>query len=274
MKESYKSETVLNRARELLPHAEKIQVDSFLPGGWSNRNYRIRADGVHAVLRIKNAKSAKPGTEPNYLAINRAPEVLAYDSATGDMVTKWVDGPLLVESPISAETAADYMLDLHEAIPRGIRKYNVHLAISEYLAEEPLIEPLRTIYEELDWRPQSLCGCHNELNDWNVIKTDSGFCTLDWESAGDNDPIFDLVGLCYGLEFSDLEFEQCVVRYRADVDLEFVRRTRMIYQIREHAWATDRLSMGNRKPEIKQQYDDTVNEVLRLSQPKKNSDIG
>ena len=264
MQECFDQDSVCQRVQELVPEARKIEVNALLPGGWSNRNYRIKVDGLDAVVRIKSDQSAPPGVERQYLEISLAPNVLVYDPHTGDMITEWVEGDLLVESPIDAETAAVYMRQLHAAIPRKLAHYDTKSVIKRYLANKQLSPSLNSIFNSLDWEPRSICGCHNELNDWNVIKTDSGFCTLDWESAGDNDPIFDLVGLCYGLEYSDEEFDRAVKAYDSNIDSAHVRRTRILYQLREHAWALDRLDRGSDKFEIQQQFDDTEAEVMRL----------
>ncbi|MCY4095658.1 MAG: phosphotransferase [Gammaproteobacteria bacterium] len=255
---------VIDRARELLPDARQIEVIEYLEGGWSNRNYVLRVDGVDAVLRLKNPQSVAPDREYMYLENPLAPEVLAYDRTRGDMVTGFVQGELLVNSPITPEVAATYMLELHSKIPGGIRTYRVEPIIDGYLKGLRLSETLESIYHSLRWEPQRLCGCHNELNDWNVIKTPTGFCTLDWESAGDNDPIFDVVGLCYGLEFGDTDFERCISGYDPHFDAEHVRRTRILYQIREHAWALDRLRHGSDHEGIVKQKYDTEIEIQRL----------
>ena len=256
---------VIKRVRELLPHAQQIEVIEYLEGGWSNQNYHIRVDGVEAVMRLKNPHSVAPDREYLYLENPLAPKVLAYDRSCGDMVTRFVEGELLVNSPITPETAATYMLELHSEIPSGLRSYRVEPVINGYLEGLRLTDSLESIYRSLKWEPQRVCGCHNELNDWNVIKTTNGFCTLDWESAGDNDPVFDVVGLCYGLEFDDTAFEKCITGYDPDFDAEHVRRTRILYQIREHAWALDRLRHGSDHAGIVKQKYDTKNEIQRLS---------
>lgn len=256
---------VIDRARELLPKARHIELIKYLEGGWSNRNYRICVDGVDAVLRLKNPLSVAPDREYLYLENPLAPEVLAYDRSSGDMVTRFVKGEMLVNSPISPQLAASYMRELHATIPTGIRTYHAEPVIEGYLEGLRLTKPLESIYQSLKWEPQVISGCHNELNDWNVIKTADGFCTLDWESAGDNDPIFDVVGLCYGLEFGDEDFATCIKAYDANVDLEHVRQTRTLYQIREHAWALDRLRHGSDHEGIVKQKLDTEIEIQRLS---------
>ena len=256
---------VLARARELLPDAQNIEIIEYLEGGWSNRNYRIRIDGIDAVLRLKSRLSRAPDREHLYLANPQAPSLLAYDHGSGDMVTEFVAGELLVNSPISPHVAASYMLELHRDIPDGIREYRVEPIIEGYLEGLRLTKQLESIYKSLEWEPQNICGCHNELNDWNVIKTPDGFCTLDWESAGDNDPIFDVVGLCYGLELTDEDFFAVINAYDPKVDPEHVRRTRILYQIREHAWALDRLRHGSQHDGIVKQKFDTELEIQRLA---------
>ena len=256
---------IIDRAKELLPDARRIEVVEYLEGGWSNRNYHIRVDDVDAVIRLKSPQSVKPDQEYLYLEIPLAPTVLAYDRACGDMVTRFVEGEMLVNSPISPQTAASYMLELHAQIPRGIQSYRAGPVIDRYLDGLRLTDALEGTFRSLVWEPQRICGCHNELNDWNVIKTSSGFCTLDWESAGDNDPIFDVVGLCYGLEFTDSAFAECINAYDPNVDPDHVRRTRILYQIREHAWALNRLRHGSEHEGIVKQKHDTEIEIERLS---------
>ena len=256
---------VIDRVKELLPNAQQVEVIQYLDGGWSNRNYRVRVDEIDTVMRLKNPLSVPPDREYLYLENPLAPKVLAYDHTSGDMVTGFVQGELLVNSPISPRIAASYMLELHASIPIGIREYHVDPIIDSYLEGLRLSKELESIYQSLSWQPQYVCGCHNELNDWNVIKTSNGFCTLDWESAGDNDPIFDVVGLCYGLEFGDKDFAECVNAYDPNVDPDHVRRTRVLYQIREHAWALDRLRHGSEHEGILKQKLDTEVEIQRLS---------
>ena len=157
------------------------------------------------------------------------------------------------------------MLELHQHIPQKIRVYDVQKVIATYLKGLQMKVDLQQIYDGLDWQPENICGCHNELNDWNVIKTDTGFCTLDWESAGDHDPIFDVIGLCYGLEFNDTQFRKCIKIYDSNVKPLHVRTTRILYQIREHAWALDRLRHGSKHDGILKQKIDTEAEILRLA---------
>ena len=256
---------ILDRVASLYPSARKVEVVGFLPGGWSNHNYRLRIDGVDSVLRIKLRTLDKPGTEIQYLSTAISPNLLAYDPNSGDMITNWVEGELLCDTHIKPCTAAAYLNELHRHIPMGVTTYDVHRTIRNYLAGSDIDKQVLDIYNSLLWEPQISIGCHNELNAWNVIRTADGFCTLDWESAGDNDPIFDLVGFCYGLRFSDDEVNACNSAYVNPTDSDHLCRTRILYQIREHAWAVDRIKSGSLKPEIHEQLISSREEILRLN---------
>lgn len=247
-----------------MPHSKNVTVIEFLPGGWSNQNFKVEVDGVVAVLRIKSRKPQKPGIEVNYLHSQLAPDLLGHDPETEDMITKWVDGDLFCDTEIDPLTAAEYLSHLHANLEQGITRYDVYKTVNQYLEGVSLDQDVRQVFEEIDWSPNSIVGCHNELNAWNVIKTQSGFCTLDWESAGDNDPIFDLVGLCYGLRFDDDQVGVCNEAYRHPASIEHLTRTRILYEIREHAWAADRIHHGSNKEEILMQLRDSKAEVLRL----------
>lgn len=265
MDSKHNPRTVINRVKELLPAAETIVYETFLEGGWSNLNFLVSIDGQRAVVRLKNPLSSVSKLEFSFFENPLTPELLSFDVESGDMITKFVEGDLLVESPIDAVTAARYIQELHRHIPQGIRTYEVHTTIASYLDGLQLERPIAEIYAALNWEPKTTQGCHNELNDWNVIRSKDGFCTLDWEAGGDNDPIFDIVGLCYGLEFSDAEFKTCIDMYQPNVDWEHVRRTRIVYQVREHAWALDRLRHGSTHEGILKQKVDTEEEIRRLS---------
>lgn len=256
---------VIKRTKELVPTTQTIVYRTFLEGGWSNRNYLVAIGDKDVVIRLKNPLSKVSRLEFDYFDNPLTPELLGFDEVSGDMVTSFVEGDMLVDSPIDPETAAYYIKELHEHIPQGIRTYQLDATIGTYLEGLRMAEEIAEVYTDLDWEPKTSQGCHNELNDWNVIKTDNGFCTLDWEAAGDHDPIFDIVGLCYGLEYSDDEFQTCIATYQPHVDWEHVRRTRIVYQVREHAWALDRIRHGSSHEGILKQKFDTEEEIKRLA---------
>ena len=88
------------------------------------------------------------------------------------------------------------------------------------------------------------------------------FRTLDWEFAGDNDPLFDLVGFGLGLQWTPAQLAACAAAYAATpagqtrplhATRERLADTVCAYQIREYAWAVAQIAAGNDRPEIIEQ---------------------
>ena len=241
----------------------------YLPGGYTHRNYRIDIDGGAYVLRIV-AGGSVDARERRYLAIPAAPDEIAYDERQGHLLTRWIDGRILdLDRPQPVEAGA-YLAHLHSQIPAGVRRYDVRAEIEALLGraqadagasheEERMNAAMAEVFARFDWRPALIKGCHNDLNPWNVIRTATGgFRTLDWETAGDNDPLFDVIGLCAGLCWNVEQTAECVAAYQHDAALphatpERIRQTIVAYQLREYAWAAAQLASGNRREEIRAQ---------------------
>ena len=237
----------------------------YLPGGYSNRNYMVVLGDQIAVLRVSQNPPRQPESEQAYFELANSPELLAYDADAGHMLTRWVDGTLLVHKQFNPNEASRYLNELHETIPVGISVHDPVLRSKQQFESSGTKNVLYDYLIDMNWEPRRICGCHNDLNPYNIIRAHDRFVTLDWEFAGDNEPLFDAVNLCYGLDFSDEEFEQCVSGLvDTEVDQEFLRSTRLLFQIREHSWALDQIARGNDREEIQRQARDCEAEFLRL----------
>ena len=235
----------------------------YLSGGYTNRNYRVEVAGRRYVLRIVERGRPRP-CERDYLEIDVAPDVVAYDSRNGHLLTHWIDGRVLADAPPTPEEAGAYLADLHSRIPHGLNRYDFAREVTAMFRQAAEVDPaVRDCFEQTAWRPNLWCGCHNDLNPWNIIREANGalagrFRTLDWESAGDNDPLFDLVGLCIGLEWGFPEARICHQAYcRAGREIRAsparIKDTFRAFLIREYAWAAAQLAIGNDRNEIRAQ---------------------
>ncbi len=178
--------------------SHEVQRIEYLSGGYTNRNYRVEVQGRAYVLRV--VEGAKPSPcERDYLALDVAPDVVAYDARHGHLLTRWIAGKVLADSPPSLGEAGEYLADLHARIPVGLNRYDFNREVTAMFRRAGKVDAqVRACFERTAWRPAAWRGCHNDLNPWNIIRaedTHAGvrFRTLDWESAGDNDPLFDLV---------------------------------------------------------------------------------
>lgn len=244
---------------------ERIERVTYLTGGYANDNYRFEYDGDTFVIRIVRGPATPRDAELRYLELPITPDVVAADRLRGDLITRWIDGTLLAESPAEPDEAAMYLRELHDTVPRGIRRYDPVEIVRDYARDaapsgvaalalgriEPVVEPT--------------VGCHNDLNPWNVMRCGASWRTLDWEFAGDNDPLFDLVGLAYGMAYNDDALDALVAGYYGERPTDRrLLEMRILYLLREHAWAARQVQFGNTHDGVAAQVVTTEQELERL----------
>ena len=229
----------------------------YLSGGYSNVNHRFDVDGESYVVRVVEigAPEKHRDIEARYLDEGLGPDVVAFDYGSGDMISRWIDGTLIADHAPTPEDGGRYLRSLHDAIPTGIHRYDFRTIVADYLAGTTLPPRIRDVLEE-GWQPRSLIGCHNDLNPWNVIRGSRRWYTLDWEFAGDNDPVFDVVAFAFGLGWDSDETTRCLAAYGLSVDRESLAETQRAFYLREYAWAVGQLARGNVREEIEAQRDD------------------
>lgn len=251
--------------KRLVPECDSAEVMDYLSGGWANRNYKIKMSGDTFVLRLSQEGQQDADIELRYMQIENAPELIAYDREEKHLLTRWIDGYIPESQPLSPSQAADFLKELHHALPTGISSYGAHDRILRMYASGKASARDVRLFTDLDWQPRTLQGCHNDLNPWNLLVTSRGIRTLDWESAGDNDPLFDLVGLTYGFRYDDLQTLQCATAFlESTPDRHFLLDTRIAYLCREHAWAIEQVAIGNPRPEVVHQIHESHAEIQRL----------
>ncbi len=243
-----------------------------LVGGYTNDNYALTYRDADYVLRlarpspvvVDRAFEKRLLTGP--IALLTAP-LVAYVLPEGHMLTRKVAGPLLVDKPPDKAALAQYLARLHLRMPPLGRRYDLVQTIGRDLraaAQRGESPPawFAKEHESLSRAALQIRPCHNDLNPWNVIVSASDptrWCTLDWEFAGDNDPLFDLTCLAEGLGWSLEETDELIDTYlelieSARTPTTSQRRTiRKAYFLREYAWALAQLAAGNRRPEIEAQ---------------------
>lgn len=264
------ADTVRRVLAALLPAWAETPLEriEYLRGGYTNRNYRLQVGGAAFVLRIVDGHPPHPA-EVAYLDLAAAPDVVAYDARHGHLLTRWIDGAVVAHAPLSPAEGAAYLADLHDMVPLGIRRYDYAAEVGAFFeraqAAGRLDADVRAVFDELRWRPTGACGCHNDLNPWNIIRVPAAnappaFRTLDWESAGDNDPLFDLAGLALGLGWRTEDALACLRAYceRRRISPAPSPEARFdaamcAYRIREYAWAAAQIATGADRDEIREQ---------------------
>ncbi len=240
---------------------DAIENIEFLAGGYSNSNYSVRYAGREYVVRVPGrvqpfVDRAHEQAWLENLPLNIGAEVIAFDRQTGAMLSRWVEGTLLVDWWGSLQPSQEpsllvsFLVDLHSQLPDAGRIYDLEALVDAYGVSE--FRPLLA--------NGSVTTCHNDLNPWNIIVTEDGWTTLDWEFVGNNDPIFDLVSLHQGLELPEDELLDLVRLYMhtREPELDADPKARLAaclhnYWLREYGWAVDQLARGSEREEVKDQ---------------------
>lgn len=249
-----------------------VQGIRYLSGGYSNENYAFDYQGERYVLRLPNRqrpyvdRSRELGFIESQQTL-RLPALVAFDTASGRMLTRFEPGPLLSDVEPAIPTLASYLRGLHSALPRSGRRYDPLGLSREFLASGDIPMLIRTLMNSFSWKPARMAGCHNDLNPWNVILADPGpWVTLDWEWYGDNDPLFDVVTLHQGLGLDDESLTELVGRWSdRPVGAQELQDCLIVFWLREYAWAHAEQSHGNNRSEISDQLTTSLNRLEGLA---------
>ena len=267
------SERIQNALAALMPtwQVNQIHQFEFLSGGYSNENYRFSYGGSNYVVRLPTRARSfiDRQLEHDFYQEQQEripiPELLALDVDTGNLLTRYVPGPLLADEAPAIEAIADYLSSLHGALPRSDRHYDPYALSREYLASGDAPIPIRKLADG-PWAPVQLTACHNDLNPWNVIqRTPDHWITLDWEWFGQNDPLFDLVTLHQGMELPEGSLAELVELWQhAPTDQRRLDNCLIAFWLREFSWAWAERHHGNAREEIEVQIQNSKEKLSAL----------
>ncbi len=253
---------VRDQLQRLMPgwQTGQIRVFEFLSGGYSNDNYRFSYDGEDYVIRLPSRtrsfidRRLERAFYEEHAVQFPIPDLIALEEATGNLLTRYIPGPLLADEPPALESIAAYLRSLHAALPPSSRQYDPYALSREYLASGDAPVPIRKLADG-PWEPKVLATCHNDLNPWNVIRTTSNrWVTLDWEWLGRNDPLFDLVTLHQGMGLPEPSLETLVSLWQeSPVEPGRLESCLIAFWLREFSWAWSERHHGNTRDEIEAQ---------------------
>ncbi len=200
----------------LLANLDRADIRVSRLGGLTNVNYRVDCPAGSFVLRIAGEGTGdyidRAAEEHDARIAAEAgvnAEVLFFDTKDGTMLTRYIDGALTM----TAETFRD--LDrvrragiafrrLHDCGRPFANRFDPFAKIDEYLAlidklgarvpdgyDEALAEA-ETVRAALARRPVDLAPCHCDPLAENFLDTGTRTYIIDYEYAGNNDPMWDL----------------------------------------------------------------------------------
>jgi aminoglycoside phosphotransferase (APT) family kinase protein len=253
---------------------ESLLTFKYLEGGFTNNNFVFerRSRNITKKYVLRTPLIAQPlqnrADEFNIyqsLEDNISPDLIAFDTDTGAMITRYAEGKLLVDSPPSyhePDKLVGYIKSLHDALPRADKRYDLSSLMSAYLPrfnqkDFPEIRQL-----------EQYASCHNDLNPWNIIVNSNTWVTLDWESFGLNDPVFDIVTLCTGLNSTAESLNDSVELYCGVMDSHRLHCNLISFWLREWGWAKYQIARGNTKIGIIEQERSSYAKIKELVNPR------
>jgi thiamine kinase-like enzyme len=210
--------------------AEKnVQVSQIevLPGGLTNFNFKVTADKVTYAVRVAgpgtNEYLDRPGEKFNAqimtdIGIN-AP-IIYYDEVYGHQVCKYIDNCKTLHIP-DFKGSLEYLSQaakvfrkyhtcgrMFKADFNPLKETYVYLNMLKeknaelYEGNERMLEKVEEIKAAFDRYPQELAPCHNDPLCENWLDDKENLWLIDWEYAGNNQPMFDLGALAIEAELS------------------------------------------------------------------------
>ena len=257
----------------MLPEWREDSLSGFkyLEGGFTNNNFVFerRYRGLTKKYVLRSPLISQPLQNRVYefhlyqsLEANISPELIAFDTDSGAMITCYVEGELLVDSPPSyhePDSLVGNIRTLHNVLPRTEKRYDLSDLMSAYIPKfnERDFPEIRKLEQDV--------SCHNDLNPWNIVVNSPTWVTLDWESFGLNDPVFDIVTLCMGLNLTDKALNDSVEQYCGTLDPKRVQDNLICFWLREWGWAKYQLSRGNTKIGIIEQERSSYARIKELT---------
>jgi thiamine kinase-like enzyme len=233
---------------------------SVLPGGLTNRNYRVTtADGSQLVVRLSSSQSALLAIDRDAECANAraaastgvAPEVLAFAPDLGALAIDWIEADTFTAADLddSANLAlvAKTCRALHSG-PRfasdfdmfGLQRRYLDLVVSSgfrlphsYLDFMPQVTAIRGAMSAQD---QGTVACHNDLLAANIMASDGQMWFIDFEYSGNADPCFELGNLCSESHLGRDRLTELVAAYFGVATPGKVARAELFGLMSDYGW--------------------------------------
>jgi thiamine kinase-like enzyme len=230
-----------------------------LPGGLTNRNFKVTAGGRVYVARLSSPSSSllaidRPAEYANSVAAAAsgvAPAVAGYAPEAGVLVVEWVEGRTLTEDDVRAGAVlpriARACRQLHEG-PRFVGTFDMfevqrqYLDVvtergfrlpPRYLEFMPVVDRMRAA---LSARPVRTVPCNNDLLAANLIDDGERLWLIDYEYSGNNDPCFELGNIWSEADLDLDQLDLLVTEYFGRPSRAKVARARLLGLMSKYGW--------------------------------------
>jgi thiamine kinase len=199
-----------------------------MPGGLTNRNYKVEAADHSFVLRLDDEHTASFGLDRDTelkarneaCAAGLAAQVVFADNTRGVLLTEYLAGDVWQAADLDDTrnliSLAELIREVH-ALPSLGMRFDAGHVVQHYagnLIDSPDLRAFAERCQQIALQTpvaDSYCCCHNDIIAENIVVQDR-LMLLDWEYACDNDPIFDLASV---IGFHDLGAKRTEILFHA-----------------------------------------------------------
>ncbi|NUP66643.1 MAG: phosphotransferase [Nonomuraea sp.] len=230
-----------------------------LPGGLTNRNYKVTTPSGAYVVRVAASDGAllaidKDAEHTDSIAAAKAgvgAPVHAYLPDAGVIVIGFLPGRTFTEAdllePANLERVAAICRRLH-AGPRFVRDFDMfeiqrgYLEIvqarnfrlpAKYLDFMPVVAEIRKC---LAVRAEPTVPCHNDLLPGNIVDGGDRLHLIDYEYAGNNDPCFELGNIWSESHLPPGHLDELVTAYYGRRLRHKIARARLLGLMSKYGW--------------------------------------
>ena len=189
---------------------EEVQIVERLMGGMSNQMYVIEKANETFTFRIpgKNADQfvdrhieLKAIEAIRSLGINN--ETVLMDTSNGFKLAEYVEGTPFSQLPdLMLDQAASVLHELHDSSVRFANDYDpfgrldLYESYHQHQSDEYKVTKAKFLTFQSFLEAQPKVACHNDAQRSNFLQAGDKTYLLDWEFAGNNDPMYDIA--CFG----------------------------------------------------------------------------
>ncbi len=231
-----------------------------LPGGLTNRNYRVITHrGREIVVRLSAEQSSllqidRDAEYRNAVAASQAgvgPDVAGYLPGRGVLAIEWIDGRTFssadLDDTANLERVAATCRQLH-AGPRFANDFDMFTVQRRYLdlvldrgfrlprdyvEFMPQVDQIRSA---LTVRHEGCVPCHNDLLAANMVDDGERIWFIDYEYAGNNDACFELGNIWSEANLSLDHLDELVAAYYGHQSRAKVARARLLGLMSKYGW--------------------------------------
>lgn len=262
--ESNVTSTIHNLISSFPPwHGEHdLRITSIGEHNFTNLNFRVESRGEIFKVRISEGNQRLIGTNPEeevlilkaVAQMGIGAEVIAFIPPKGHLVMRFIEGSHFtseeIRMPCNIRLIANVLKQVH-----GIHGFetshspferiedllqNARLSNSVFPSDfGELLLTINTIQAALSSIHRESCLCHNDLASSNILKSNGSIYLIDWEYAGEADPMFDLASFSMNQALDDLGDRILIQSYFGtvtDVHIAEINLWKVVARFLEGVW--------------------------------------